>query len=183
MKLTVYCLEGPHGTGKTTLINKIKEMGFNIRNEEFITDIKTLNPQSLTMELLWIAKFINELINLTSNNNDNQIIFADRSIISAILYSENGELLREPINKILLDLYKIVNIKTIYIRSTKEDLWNRIQKRLLEEPIRNNYRENDYNWMETVYNFYESYKWDYIIDNIDLEKTIKEIICIKNISI
>ncbi|KAM9983524.1 hypothetical protein ACTFIY_000245 [Dictyostelium cf. discoideum] len=200
--ITVLCLEGCHGSGKTELCKYFSKVGFTVLDEAFL-DMPTFSipNQSLTMETVWVSNWFQrllkmELIENSNNNNNNnnnnknknnnnknnnnnhninkfdnqhhKVFIADRSPFSAILYSQNnGHYLDPIISEQIKELKKYTNIdiKTVYLKVEKDVLWERIQKRLQEQPERKKYNEDNYQWMHDTVDFYDSRKWDYVIEN------------------
>ena len=167
----IYCIEGCHGSGKTKIINDLKDKGHQVLDENFI-NMPSLGmaPQSFTMELIWVARWIERALELKKLNADNvsQIYFADRSPYSAILYAEWGVLLKPIIQQNIIDLKRIgIEIVNIYVGVGEETLWKRITERLEKEPDRLKYNENSRSHMNRVLEFYKSHDdlWDHVIDN------------------
>jgi thymidylate kinase len=192
--MKVICIEGCHGCGKTELIKWLKSSGENVIDEGFLDMPKfSLNPQSFTMELLWVAKWIERILTIREaaaqpgtvvqpnemvaraeetvqpNGMAAQLIYADRSPFSALFYAPDGDLMREVIKKAIENMLQEANIeiKTIYIRVDSEILWGRITDRLKVEPYRIKYREDSRDWMNTTVQFYEKNVdlWDVVVDN------------------
>jgi thymidylate kinase len=166
---TIYCIEGPHGSGKTQIINNLKDRGYNILDEGFL-DMPTfdLNPQSFTMELIWVSRWIERALELKKSSP--AVYFADRSPYSALLYAENGLLMKPIIQQMLRDLKRAnIVIVNILVTVPAEILWGRIQARLLREPAREKYKEGSRAHMDTVVSFYNSHDdlWNHTIDNIN----------------
>jgi thymidylate kinase len=173
--MKVVCIEGCHGCGKTELIKWLKSSGNDVIDEGFLDMPKfALNPQSFTMELLWVAKWIERILSIRENNiessgQDRKLIYADRSPFSALFYAPNGDLMREVIKKAIENMLQEadIEIKTVYIRVTPDILWSRITDRLKVEPYRIQYKEDSREWMNVTVRFYEENisLWDAIISN------------------
>ncbi|EGC38945.1 hypothetical protein DICPUDRAFT_27799, partial [Dictyostelium purpureum] len=188
--ITVLCLEGCHGSGKTELCKYFSKAGFTVLDEAFLDMPSYSIPnQTLTMETVWVSNWFQRLLKMEQiensqqsqqnnqhlngnfNNSYHKVLIADRSPYSAILYSQNnGHYLDPIISEQIKELKKYTNIdiKTIYLKVDKNTLWNRIQERLEREPERKKYNEDNYQWMNDTVNFYESRNWDYVIDNSSL---------------
>ncbi|EFA83406.1 hypothetical protein PPL_03552 [Heterostelium album PN500] len=187
-KITVICLEGCHGSGKTELCKYLSKKGFNVMDEAFLDMPRytQIPPQSLTMETIWVSNWFNRILkinqniqnNNSSNNNNNNsklnnhIFIADRSPFSAILYARGkGHHLNPLISSQIEELrsYAQIDIKTVYLQVDDDKLWQRIEDRLKREPERKNYGEDKRAWMEDSVRFYNQSKWDLTINNDDLQ--------------
>jgi len=191
--ITVLCLEGCHGSGKTELCKYFAKNGFKVLDEAFL-DMPTFSipNQSLTMETVWVSNWFQRLLKMEKIESQNpnrqpSIYIADRSPYSAILYSKNkGHYLDPIISEQIVELkkYTDIDIKTVYLRVDKDLLWKRIQNRLLKEPERMKYNEDSYEWMEETVNFYEGRQWDFVVDNsLSQEKVLHQITQPLNIDI
>jgi thymidylate kinase len=163
MTKIVVCLEGCHAAGKTTLLKLIEKSKYKIINENFLNNTKCkLGVQSLTMEALWMMKWIEYVISLP----DNEIYISDRGPLSSIIYTKYGSNLLDALIIMINELKQIdINVVNFYIKVDEKKLWNRIQNRLKVEPNRKQYNEDSYNWMKNVIKQYEEFSWDIIIEN------------------
>jgi thymidylate kinase len=67
--MQIFCIEGCHGSGKTHIINELKRRGLKVLDENFIgMPSLGLKPQSFTMELIWICKWIERALELKCNS-------------------------------------------------------------------------------------------------------------------
>ncbi|KYR00834.1 hypothetical protein DLAC_02888 [Tieghemostelium lacteum] len=205
--ITILCLEGCHGSGKTELCKYFQRKGYQVLDEAFL-DMPSFSipPQSLIMETAWVSNWFQRILkmekfekveslqntcsvsNVNSNNNtpsntvpptEHKLYIADRSPFSAVLYANKGHYLDPIIREQIVELshYTNVNIKTVYLKVDEKPLWNRIQNRLKLEPERVKYKENDYQWMKSTIDFYESRQWDITVDNsTSIEKVYNQII-------
>lgn len=188
LEVIIICLEGCHGSGKTNIINKLKSAGYSVLDENFIgMPSLGMNPQSFTMELIWVSRWIERALELkktsTGANEGKKpaFYFADRSPYSAILYAEWGLLLKPIINQNIIDLKRVgIKIVNIYVKVEKEVLWNRICERLKREPGRKDYNENSRDHMTKVLDFYQSHDdlWNYEVDNTNenIDRTVAEVL-------
>ncbi len=183
-RIKIVCLEGCHGSGKTKIINKLKDDGASVLDENFIgMPSLGLKPQSFTMELIWICRWFERALELkkSSIGTSSLVYFADRSPYSAILYAEWGVLLKPIIAQNLIDLKRAgIDIINIYINVDEDVLWNRISDRLKLEPGRIQYKEDSRAHMNSVLEFYKSHDdlWNYTVDNTgdNIEGVIKAIV-------
>lgn len=168
--MIVICLEGPHGGGKTGLLEKFEEQGFSCLDEGFLDmpNFAGLHPQSVTMENAWVNAWFQRLLNKVHEGGENQIIVTDRSPFSAVFYTENGQgAMFDPIIRAQIrELAKVgIEIYTVYLKVDAEILWKRITQRLQLEPERRAYKEDQREWMDAVKLFYDSYNWDFVVEN------------------
>lgn len=93
----------------------------------------------------------------------------DRSPYSAVFYAQqqSGFVLRTWIDEMIRHMHEHANITviTIYLHVPQEVLWNRISKRLAQEPHRKQFNEHKREWMQYIYNLYHEFDWDYVISN------------------
>lgn len=175
--MKIVCIEGPHGCGKTMIIDALKDRGLNVLDEGFLNMPEfALNPQSHTMEFIWISQWITRALELQKKNVGTEpsanIYYADRSPFSALLYANQGSLLESSL-KCMMDELAVAGIEiiTCYISVHENVLWKRISDRLLLEPSREKYNEGSREWMDKVVKFYESHKnlWQHEIPNTTVE--------------
>lgn len=182
--MLVVCIEGCHGTGKSEIISQFKAKGYRVLEEAFMDhNCYDLHPQSLTMEIHWLAEWFKRVVKINSItkglSNDELVYFCDRSPYSAVLYTQggHGHLLTPIITHQLKEILTFgIRVISINITVEKDILWNRIQQRLNREPSRHKYGESNYKWMEETLEFYDKMKWDYSVDNTDkIDHTISSI--------
>lgn len=162
--IEVYCFEGVHGAGKTTLINDLKKKGYNTLDEGFIKTPSELHPQSFVMEFEWIAAWFKRLRELASKTKS-QLFITDRSPYSSIFYTRSGDggLFLDLIKTLSLELEKTLNIHihTVFLWTPLGVLWERINNRLVTEQNRKLFGEDDKEWLQKIYDKYMNFKWDY----------------------
>ena len=169
--MRIVCVEGCHGCGKTTIIEQLKTRGRYVLDENFLNMPKYgLSPQSFTIELIWVVKWIERIL-ILKDIVPNDTFFADRSPFSVLFYAPNGHVLEPMLNELIEDMLATagVEIITVYISLPRDVLWSRIKNRLNVEPERVKYNEDSINHMNNVVDFYESkkYLWNYIVTNAD----------------
>jgi len=184
--MIVICLEGCHGSGKTELVKLFHLAGFPVLDEAFLDmHAFALHPQTLTMETIWVAHWIQRLLQRQQDTEcsapglRDQIYIADRSPYSAVFYAKNrGELLHPLIEQMIKELGAAadIHVYTVYIRVEPDLLWKRIDERLKREPGRLKYNEDSREWMETTVRFYEGTErnWDFVVENN--ENTLTELL-------
>lgn len=156
--MRIVCVEGCHGCGKTTVVKKLAEK-YNILDEYFLDMPKyDMPPQGFTIEVLWLYRWIERVLMLKKIVPENTVLFADRSPYSVLFYAPNGRILEPMITELLMDLLASnIEIITVYIRLPTDVLWQRITERLKTEPERIKYKEDSFEWMKQVVNFYETH--------------------------
>eukprot|EP01133_Synstelium_polycarpum_P014491 gene14491-17100_t len=168
--MTVICLEGCHGSGKTELCKYLSSQGHHVLDEAFL-DMPSFNihPQSLMMESVWVTNWFQRLLKVDLVPGQHKLFFADRSPYSAVLYARNGGKLLDPIIRAqIAELRELANIdiKTVYLQLDEQVLWQRIQDRLAREPERRKYDEHNPQWLKDALSFYDHpQRWDLTIDN------------------
>ena len=163
------------GSGKSSLIAELAGRNWQTLDEGFLDmPACALSPQSLTLELAWVAAWFKRLLAMHKECPSASVFFADRSPFSAVFYAAHGELLEAVIRASIEELAGCdIRIVTVHLETEPEVLWERINARLEVEPERKLYREDDRSWMDTTVAFYESREWDLCLDNTD--KTVSEL--------
>ncbi len=169
----IYCIEGCHGCGKTEIVTNLKNAGYNILDEGFLDMpvYDNLAPQSFTVELLWVARWIERVLKIAQTAPSHSVYFADRSPYSAMLYAPNGVLLKPIIYEMMRDLATAgINVINIFIDVEPDVLWERIVNRLKAEPAREKYNEGSRDHMNRVIAFYKSHDdlWKHRVNNTTL---------------
>ncbi|KAJ3430805.1 thymidylate kinase [Anaeramoeba flamelloides] len=188
--MNVICLEGPHGSGKSTIKRKCQEKGIPVLDEAFLDLPKySLHPQTLTMELHWLSNWFQRLLKTShlllnkkkgkdketekeektkeTKEKKRSVFVADRSPYSAVYYASNGNLLKPIIEKMIQELSEKADIKifTAYIKVDQELLWERVLGRLEKEPERIQLNENSREWLDKTVQWYENFNWDFVFQN------------------
>ncbi|KAJ4459984.1 hypothetical protein PAPYR_4062 [Paratrimastix pyriformis] len=166
--MLVVCFEGCHGSGKTALVQRFKELGFQVLDEAFLNMPRSpLPPQSLVMESIWVSQWIQRILALALEDGASEKLYiADRSPYSAEFYADHGHLLRPILDQQIQQLHSHgIHVVTVYIKVQTDLLWHRILDRLQREPHRLKYHEDSREWMERCLRFYDSHHWDFIVAN------------------
>ncbi|RQM17585.1 hypothetical protein DD237_003111 [Peronospora effusa] len=169
-KLVVVALEGCHGCGKTALCREFQLQGYDILDEAFMNmPSYALHPQSLLMETSWVCSWFERVLRLADRvkPGQKQVFIADRSPLSAVLYSANGHLLEPVIREQMREVqdYAGVQFYTVHVQVERKLLWHRICARLELEPERLRLNEHKLEWMEEIVTFYENFTWDLTVTN------------------
>ena len=188
--MIVICLEGSHGSGKSTICEEFEAADFWVLDEGFMNMPEyALHPQSLLMETTWVCSWFtrllkkqNELKSQGYTDVSQQIFFADRSPFSTVFYSRNGGSYLTPlINNMINEVREAAGIEiyTVYMTVEKELLWSRIQDRLSREPERKKYDEDKRAWMEKTVAFYDNFEWDLRVvnNNTTMPVLMRHILC------
>lgn len=164
MPLEVFCLEGCHGAGKSTIAAALKRQGYVVLDEGFM-DMEThgLNPQSTTVSAAWVCRWFERVLRL-NHPTETKLVFADRSPFSTCIYADNGDTIIDPLfAQCLCEANALgVRLTVVHVQVEREVLWGRITERLTLEPARADYKENSSEWMDYVLGRYAAVlgKWD-----------------------
>lgn len=149
-------LSGPSGAGKTRLIEKLG-CEFPIIPEKYLE----LNEYSLDNTLV-LSKwaYINYWFNqaLSKFINGQKIIVSDRSPLDTIFYVTDGDKkLLPPILQSIEELCSYgIKIRHILIYCEFNDIKERISERLMSQPQRSKYHEDDVDFIKKVYENYRN---------------------------
>ncbi|GAG34502.1 unnamed protein product [marine sediment metagenome] len=182
--IKVIALEGIHGVGKTTLMEKFKNLEkindytIILLDESFVKSPDTrLHPQKIVPEFIWAGNWFSRLLRFchpyfdgkTGKYNGKIVVIADRSPYSACVYPRDvsGILLQPVIDSMVMQLRKDgVDVKIYYISDGKSKVMDRIKKRLEDpkESLRKKFTEDNEEWFNKVLKLYnvvkESCKWE-----------------------
>ncbi|CAK9051835.1 Uncharacterized protein SCF082_LOCUS28424, partial [Durusdinium trenchii] len=169
------------GCGKTELSKRFEGAGFDVLDEAFL-DMPSygLHPQSLLMETTWICSWFERLLKRAKKITDagkshkETVFIADRSPYSAVFYCGHGDLLKPVIDQQMSEVQQHagIHIFTVHVHVQNEVLWQRVQARLELEPDRALYKEDQYEWMEQVAEFYNTFSWNLHVDNSEEDPTM-----------
>jgi len=170
--LIVLCVEGCHGSGKTSVCKTFKKAGFQVLDEGFL-DMPSfgLSPQSLVMESIWVTNWFQRILAIRQTlGQKDGLVIVDRSPYSAVYYAgAKGRVMEPWITSQIEDLKTEANtfVYTVSLQVEPELLWSRITSRLQREPERAAYREGSREWMEATNGWYGSRNWDFVLENND----------------
>ena len=189
VRMHVLCLEGCHGSGKTSVID-YAQMQSHLTFDENYIDMppSALHPQSLTCEQMWVASWFKRILQAHADTeNKGRVFFSDRSPFSAVLYAKNGSLLLPLIEHQIEELREIgIHVETVYLQVEATELWRRIQARLQVQPDRTRYFEHERSWMDQTVQWYEAQSWTHTLDTTharptDVFNTLKNLVAGKKI--
>lgn len=170
MPPTIISLVGMIGAGKTSTLHTLSSIGYAVLPENYM-DINRNIPcdnRLILSKWSWIADWFYKIRAYTSENPNTTIVFVDRSAVEAGLWTKNCFPLFEPIKKSFFELedlgYRFFNI---CLHCDKQELWRRIQQRIISEPERAQYNECNGEFLEELYNIYtqNENQWDLILDS------------------
>lgn len=170
--MRVVCIEGPHGCGKTKLVESFRAAGYPVLDEMFMelpAHFDGLEAQSMVRETAWVTHWFERVLRYHKENPGVELVVSDRSPFSAVIYANKGQQLKACISTQLEELnkYTPVRVSNVLLQVDPTILWQRIVARLEEEPARMRYNEADEQWMWTVRARYEELNdvWDAVFDN------------------
>lgn len=170
--MLVICIEGPHGCGKTKLVESFRAAGYPVLDEMFMelpAHFDGLEAQSMVREMAWVTHWFERVLRYRLEHPGVELVVSDRSPFSAVIYANMGQQLKACIATQLLELeqHTPVRIKNVLLEVDPEVHWQRILSRLEQEPERARYNEACEEWMWTVRQRYDELKdvWDAVFDN------------------
>lgn len=165
-------LVGPIGTGKTTTLALLNDLGYSTMKENYIDcDINGIDNRYLISKWNWIANWFTRVIKFSKSSGD-QLLLSDRSPIEAGLWTERCFPLMEALRRSFDELRLLnINCKHIYLKCDKEILWRRVQERLRSDPHRMQYNESNKDFFTELVEAYDKYNslWDNIVDTSYIE--------------
>ena len=160
----VVAVEGVHGIGKTTFINKLRDSGRVIVDEEFMnTTMADFKPNGMARQVTWIGDWIQRVVKAARSLDEGQTVYVDRSIYSAIMYNESvleTQALRHVIDKSLDELRKQnIDVYTVLFLDNDGGAWQRVQDRLQKEPERRQFKADAKGHFDRVWDkYYRKYR-------------------------
>lgn len=181
--LTVLSLIGPSASGKSTVLNQLRDKHEVLEEKYMDLNKFKLDNRLLISKWAYLNYWLNNII--LAKNEGLKFIITDRCPYDTCAYVTNHS---EELFKILLESFNELNkididIKTILMTADFDTLQERIDVRIQVEKNREFYNEKNTIHNQNAYNFFKSKKsyWDYIVDTTlmtknDVEKSIDEII-------
>ena len=113
-------LEGLDGSGKTTIIDKLKEEFKEDKDVLFITEPSVFGLSGKDINAAPYLRCI--FYHMTKEDLDGKIIISDRSFISTLVYSKSNEVYRpNHIIDILLTLVPILFVRKVLLKDRRQD--------------------------------------------------------------
>ena len=169
--LRIFAIVGSCGAGKTSVLNQLPA-GILVHKEGYIEkDNETIfiDNQLYHSKLRYMSSWFLSMYEYS--NKGYPLVVSDRCPIDNAAYVEKPALLFELIEQMMLELTKLkdrkILIETIYIRVDFKVCRSRVKQRLLEEPMRVKYHEDNARFLKKTWQFYEDFsnKWDHVVDN------------------
>lgn len=170
--MRVLCIEGVHGVGKSTLISKLGEMGYDVRHENFnYASDSVMHKQGLFMELKWVQQWFSDVIE--SYLSGKKLLIMDRSPFSAHFYAKTQ--FRDMVLGVAKEEWAEVQatlqitFETVCLTLDSELLWGRITNRMKKEPARQQCAESSRRFMDETVAAYTNFQWDHVLvagDNV-----------------
>lgn len=167
----IVSLVGMIGAGKTTTINALTALGYDTLKEDYIemSNVLSCDNRMILSKWAWISNWFYKVEKYFCDNPSSTILFVDRNVIEAGLWTDNCKPLFEPIKLSLEEFssrgeYEIVKI---YLKCDYAILKDRLKNRLLIEPERLRFNENNPQFIQSLYQSYiESESlWNLVIDS------------------
>lgn len=169
MKKTVIALVGMIGAGKTTLINELAKEGYPILPENYMSDQGyTFDNRLILSKWKWTGNWFERIAGFFDENEKKSYVFTDNSALVSGLWTAHCTPLMNPIQVSFDELKKMsFNFIHVAIHCNKDILLKRIQERLITEPARLKYNENNMVYVDDLYDQYQQHVnlWDYQLDS------------------
>lgn len=181
--INIYCLEGLHGVGKTSICNALKEKGYTVVDEGFMAgeDFEkyvssfgsACRCHTFALEFSWVGKMLGTVCSLCNAHRKGEIvlkdrmIFCDRCYITPVIYGALpglGECAFTSLMNIVCNAIEgEFNVKFRYIylaRPSLDDVYEKITERAEAEPVRKKLNELDYGFLENIEDMYAArHRW------------------------
>lgn len=182
MSRIVFCIEGCHGVGKSTLLDMFsKETNqYVVIRENFLEleDEKNGLPLfSTIIQFQWLTQWFLKVAE--GLNTTNKPIMIDRSPYSSLCYMKDSYGLADVIENGLDSLQKLFDVEFVMIRidAPIDIIKKRIQKRIRMEQKRINLQELDMKHLKMTVKWYDSHLtyWNATLNNEgDLDEVFKD---------
>jgi thymidylate kinase len=161
MRKVVVAIEGIHGCGKSTFIDKLEKAGRTVIDEGFMNNsMHKYSPKSIARQTVWLASWIERVTKATENaqHEDYMPIYIDRSMYSALMYNDNDDetrIMRQLIDRSEAEMQKQgIWIVKLVLTDKHEAAWLNIQQRLQLEPHRKKFNEHKREHYDAIWNKY-----------------------------
>ena len=180
-----------HGIGKTSVLEKLREKGYETIEEGFLEMVKySVEDNTVIDGVLYMTKWLKNV--LQKSYEGHALVFSDRSMWSTMVYRNwIKEEFRDEFSKLLSKIHEElyfhgIIIKTIYIYDDKETVMNRIISRKCVETDRKCI-ELDIKHYESIDGEYKNpyYKWDIMIcrAGMDIDFLAEEVVKVSKFEI
>ena len=166
----IVLLEGPHGVGKTSVLNALASKGHTVIGEHYM-DIDTANfdPQGVVCEMRWMSSWCFHV-----RSHGHTTLVTDRSPLSVAVYTHRCEMFDALCSVAEAAIRETGEAKVIMLTGSADVVYERISKRLREEPQRERYNEKDKQHLLNVLKLYEKLPRDVTIDTSEL--SVEEVV-------
>lgn len=180
----VFCLEGVHAAGKSSLVTFMKSLNYHTSIENF-EKIGQFEPTDFLTECYWICGWFKRVANELDTATPANPIIVDRSPYSALMYCkpEAKESLHKIIEAGFAELYAkyTLSVHVMMVCVPDDVLFERIRSRLESEPARRTYGEDN---IQHTIKIIQNYKHHFcevcpintVVHNIDLYECVDYII-------
>ena len=176
--MKVYAVTGPCGVGKTTAVNslpgnirrhkegymQLDDETIYIKNSLFLSKIRYLSSWCLNM--------------IEINSQGVKLLVSDRCPFDVAAYVSNEELQFDIVKEYMkeLDQNYGITVKTVYFRASFDFSMKNVRERIVREPGRIRYGENDVIFLRKTYDFFERKisSWDFVIDSMKSKEAVKD---------
>jgi thymidylate kinase len=167
----VISIAGAHGVGKTTVFNLFKRKVKDNNKFKFFPERYVKNPPfpfgspnkqiGFRSELHFLQQLIRRNKNIINFDNkyNGRIIILDRTPLCVLIYSKSLSLKEKDFN-LILDTYNSINWKedyVFYLYAEPNTIMKRIIQRGSLEKIRNEWNEQDKDYLLTIMSYYKQY--------------------------
>ncbi|WP_139790490.1 hypothetical protein [Rhizobium rhizosphaerae] len=186
-RIVIACLVGCSGAGKTELIGSLPATyakhseGYTVHDGRGIAIDNSLHLSKFR----YISHWYNFAIKLSLPEQKRaRLIVSDRCPYDVGAYVSNGDLFFHLAKECEVELNAVYNVKLIkiYVRADLSTILNRIKSRIIKQPWRLKYHEDDVEFTSNSFSYFERHRndWDFIIDGEDeirenTEKLVKYI--------
>lgn len=163
----IVVVEGPHGVGKTTVINALRDKGHKIVEEHYMDlCIDDFDPQGIVCEMRWMASWC---FHVKSLHKRSKLLITDRSPLSAAVYTKHAAKTFSAMSNVArAAMEEVGKVKIIKLTGDTEQIYARIVKRLENEPERAKFNENNKEHLLNVSKMYDEMHADVTICTTDL---------------
>lgn len=176
-KIHIFCLEGLHGVGKTSICNALKDKGYTVIDEGFMSGDSfeeyvssfgsSCKCHTFALELSWVGKMLQSVCTLCNAHRKGEIvlkdrmIFCDRCFITPIIYGALTGLgetafldLNTEINSSIAGEFNAEFHYVYLTRPSIDGIFTKIMKRIEEEPVREKLNEANYDYLSDIEDMY-----------------------------